>query len=635
MKKIAKKICVILVLLFLLVSQTVFAEGDSNSENTVIDAPESVVIIHEDPAELTAGVKKVVLNSSHAQTSEWNQYASDYYYNKMNTNKQNLYKALDALCYSYMATEEPINADIIDVNGDKTGVTSCITYTDYGVTSNDAIAVMMIFRFTNPQYYFINEYYWIGNGNIAIGMYDEFADGTTRSQCTQNFKTKIDQWVSEIGTEANDISKENKAHTMILQNASYDLNAMYNQSCYSLFMNTNGATVCAGYAQAFELLCNAVGIDTICITSDTHEWNQIEINDNWYNVDCTWNDTGNTSAYYNITTAQLKELDKSKAHTPSVFWSVYLPDYEQNQSIDVNNTYTYGGISYSAVFEGSYYLNKYADLKEAFGNDYSAAFMHFINYGMSEGRQGISTFAVNSYRNQYADLRRAYGNNLKAYYQHYINYGKAEGRSGTGCTTLKGAITTYNGINYALVYNYEYYTSKHADIKNAYGSDDAAVLAHFVNYGIEERRQAIITFNVSSYRNQYADLRRAYGNNINAYYLHYVNYGKAEGRQGTGCTTLQGAITTYNGINYESVYNYNYYTSKNADIKNAYGSDDLAVLEHFINYGMSEGRLAIESFNVNIYKKRYADLRNAYGNNLKAYYMHYIIYGKAEGRSAI
>lgn len=60
--------------------------------------------------------------------------------------------------------------------------------------------------------------------------------------------------------------------------------------------------------------------------------------------------------------------------------------------------------------------------------------------------------------------------------------------------------------------------------------------------------------------------------------------------QGTGCKALQGAVTVYNGVDYSAVFDYNYYISNNGDIKAAFGDDDVAVLAHFVNYGMSEGR---------------------------------------------
>lgn len=309
-----------------------------------------------------------------------------------------------------------------------------------------------------------------------------------------------------------------------------------------------------------------------------------------------------------------------------------------NGYVDLNYWYDDGTISgkdYGAVFDAIYYADHNQDLKDAYGYDGAALLEHFINFGMSEGRQGNADFNVFSYKNLYPDLRREYGNDLKSYYLHYINSGRFEGRITTGYeNTLVGAVTTYNGVDYSRVYDYNYYVSQNSDVKNEYGFDDEAVLAHFVNFGMPEGRQGKETFNVNSYRNQYADLRRTYGDNLSSYYLHYINYGYREGRTGTGYeNTMVGAVATYNGVNYAAVYDYNYYVSKNPDIKREYGADDAAVLAHFVNFGMSEGRQGKESFNVYSYKNRYADLRSAYGNDLKAYYLHYVNYGRAEGRA--
>ena len=62
--------------------------------------------------------------------------------------------------------------------------------------------------------------------------------------------------------------------------------------------------------------------------------------------------------------------------------------------------------------------------------------MHFINFGMNEGRQGSDKFDVFSYKNAYGDLRSAFGTDLKQYYYHYISNGYAEKRVCTGVTLL-------------------------------------------------------------------------------------------------------------------------------------------------------------------------------------------------------
>lgn len=289
---------------------------------------------------------------------------------------------------------------------------------------------------------------------------------------------------------------------------------------------------------------------------------------------------------------------------------------------------------YSAVFDAAYYADRYPDLKTAFGNDDSALLQHFIQYGMAEGRQGSSQFDVYSYKNLYPDLRAAFGNNLKSYYMHYISSGKAEGRKATGVNTLQKPITTYNGIDYSAVYDYNYYLKKHSDLAKIYTNDDIGLLAHFVNCGMSEGRQAKDSFDVFSYRNQYQDLRVAFGNNLKSYYMHYISNGKAEGRKATGVKSIQNPITTYNGVDYSAVYDYNFYIKKYSDLARIYTNDEVGLLAHFVNCGMAEGRQAKADFDVFSYRNQYQDLRLAFGKDLKSYYFHYMNSGKKERRTA-
>ncbi|MBQ9277901.1 MAG: hypothetical protein IJ224_04620 [Lachnospiraceae bacterium] len=315
-----------------------------------------------------------------------------------------------------------------------------------------------------------------------------------------------------------------------------------------------------------------------------------------------------------------------------------------------NSSTVYGGVDYSAVYNYDYYINKYSDLKTAFGSNSSAALAHFVNFGMSEGRQASADFNVTIYKNNYTDLQRTFGNNLKSYYLHYINNGKSEGRNaktiisgssgGSTASTPGSAPTVYNGVDYSAVYDYNYYINKYGDLRAAFGSNSSAALAHFVNNGMKEGRQACAAFNVQVYKSNYSDLRNAFGNDLRSYYLHYIRNGKKENRNavtliGSGSTGSTGSKTSvYDGVDYSAVYDYNYYINRYSDLKSAFGNDSSAALAHFVRYGMSEGRQAKEDFNVTIYKNRYADLQKAFGDDLKQYYLHYIRNGVRENRSA-
>jgi len=98
---------------------------------------------------------------------------------------------------------------------------------------------------------------------------------------------------------------------------------------------------------------------------------------------------------------------------------------------------------------------------------------------------------------------------------------------------------------------------------------------------------------------------------------------------------VENAPTVYDGVDYSEVYDYSYYLAMNPDVAAAFGDDSAAVLQHFVTYGMAEGRVASRNFSANTYKGRYADLRAAFGSDLSAYYFHFIKYGFFEGRIAV
>ena len=86
-------------------------------------------------------------------------------------------------------------------------------------------------------------------------------------------------------------------------------------------------------------------------------------------------------------------------------------------------------------------------------------------------------------------------------------------------------------------------------------------------------------------------------------------------------------------MDYSAVFDADYYLKNNPDVAKWANNDKDKALQHFINYGMAEGRRGNEAFDVQSYKNRYIDLQIAYGNRLDLYYLHYLTFGFHEGRS--
>ena len=170
-------------------------------------------------------------------------------------------------------------------------------------------------------------------------------------------------------------------------------------------------------------------------------------------------------------------------------------------NVDMNFDYigSYGvtEADYAAVYDYDYYVKNNPDVASYYGSDRRAIFEHFLKYGMKEGRASSANFDLTSYYNAYQDLRLAYGtSDLSKYYLHYVNYGQKEGRTCTGVTEISDYISEYNGKDYSAVYDGAFYYQQYEDLREAYTKttnelalvDDAALIRHFVNYGMKEGR---------------------------------------------------------------------------------------------------------------------------------------------------
>lgn len=189
------------------------------------------------------------------------------------------------------------------------------------------------------------------------------------------------------------------------------------------------------------------------------------------------------------------------------------------------NSYTYfEGYDYDSVFDAEYYMMKYPDLEKAIGFNPSALFSHFVNYGINEKRVASPNFDINVYMNNYPDLKLAFEDNYKLYYLHYLTFGIRENRSGMPDYCI-------DGIDYSLIYSKEYYLNRYPDLQAAFGNNARSLISHFVNFGINEGRQAKETFDPQYYMNTYSDLKTAFGSNMKLYYEHFLYFGYYEKRQ--------------------------------------------------------------------------------------------------------
>lgn len=298
----------------------------------------------------------------------WYQFSSPYYnysFSRLNDNQKALYNALYSKLMSYVEGGSDFKKD------PSSGIylTPAVEYT--GLTEDEAMSVAYLLMYETPELYYLNQYVGVyasglyGKTVVRIGVYDEMHTGTQRTYYASKIKSKIKWYLSQVSTGASTYDKEKTIHDLLCDNCMYgSSDTPFNQSCASVFLNSGGETVCAGYSEAFALLCYACGIPAMSITSRGHEWNQVKIGSFWYAVDVTWDDVAsNRYKYFNKSDDTMLVLSRA-SHTLEALWSLvgrekcpYDWGSEMLPSGIYLNNHTYNNITAGMVV-GNEYVSK-------------------------------------------------------------------------------------------------------------------------------------------------------------------------------------------------------------------------------------------------------------------------------------
>jgi len=118
-------------------------------------------------------------------------------------------------------------------------------------------------------------------------------------------KPVLGRLVEQAAQLENDFDRELFIYKSIIFMTEYNTESRQNQSADCVFVD--GISVCAGYADAMTLACRMAGIPSFTISGyayllydpnvvrewnedNSHAWNAVQINGNWYFADSTWDD---------------------------------------------------------------------------------------------------------------------------------------------------------------------------------------------------------------------------------------------------------------------------------------------------------------------------------------------------------
>ena len=175
-------------------------------------------------------------------------------------------------------TETAEKVNIKDLNLDKDLVLSTLADLNARVEGGEAISKLSC--------------YYSRDTGLAVAIGLEYCT----AQDVAAMQVKLDQLVDQANTLCQtDLEKVFYVHEWLVQNIAYDREHLSDdvQDDHNLRgALLEGTAVCDGYAKTYALTLRKLGITGVLVTSKDigHAWNIVELDGNWYQVDCTWDD---------------------------------------------------------------------------------------------------------------------------------------------------------------------------------------------------------------------------------------------------------------------------------------------------------------------------------------------------------
>lgn len=169
-----------------------------------------------------------------------------------------------------------------------------ISLSQYGISTLDMKAIFSGVVNDHPDLYYVRTgYEGYSSGGIMTRIRPMYINGLDESA----FQTGLKRALAVVQPDMTDLEKAIALHDYLVINCEYDYASYLNDNIpdvsYSAYgVLADGIAVCQGYALAYKLLLNKVGIDCYMVTSDAmkHAWNLIVLDGEYYQVDVTWDD---------------------------------------------------------------------------------------------------------------------------------------------------------------------------------------------------------------------------------------------------------------------------------------------------------------------------------------------------------
>lgn len=312
-----------------------FKTSSINTNDTVEKNIETPKIIEKNPLD---ELSKNNIENSENDVNYDNIVVNKYFYNQLESYSKTIYKAFESNKENMKEGTYKINlgTSFSNILSKQNGQEELGKYYQSAIEAYTYDNPDVFYLSPNKMYLNIetttkgqNKTYnvYINNGEEANYLNEEFSNKQDINLALEKIEAIRKQIIhNKTGNDYEDIKM---VHDYLVENIEYDT-SLQEKNIYNIYgALINGKCVCEGYARAFKYLLDGLGIESTMVIgkginssgqSENHAWNYVKLENNWYAVDCTWDDPviigggyiGNSSKYRYFLKG---EEDMEKDHT--------------------------------------------------------------------------------------------------------------------------------------------------------------------------------------------------------------------------------------------------------------------------------------------------------------------------------
>ena len=237
----------------------------------------------------------------------------DYCYNSLQTKLQTqLYNAIESSVHRISKEKDKDGRYYID--------SIYMPFTN--IEQSDIRLVLEAFTSDHPEIFWLDNFLTYSNdgfNNMTIQFYSNI-NASDIKKYTLELEKSLLNILDKLPSNLGEFNRELFLHDTFLKQCTYDYNAINNDDIWASYTSygalVNGLAVCEGYTKTMQLLLKYAGIESTVSNGkhngNWHQWNMVKVDDEWYHLDATWDDSDDYIfySYFNLNDTQIS-LDRT------------------------------------------------------------------------------------------------------------------------------------------------------------------------------------------------------------------------------------------------------------------------------------------------------------------------------------